>query len=69
MDTKPNKLKTIIKWYDILLRRGIVKEGHYKQVMYAILHVDEKTLDGIYQMALDKLEEHKDDWVKEDDLL
>lgn len=58
MVTKVDKLKTIIKWYDVLLLRKEIRENYYKRFMYAILHVDDGTVDRIYKESLKELEKN-----------
>ena len=60
MVTKTDKLKTIIKWYDILLARKEIRENYYKRFMYAILNVDDSTVDRIYKECLIELDKNGD---------
>jgi hypothetical protein len=68
MVSKSEKLKTIVKWYDIQLKKGIIKEHFYVKFVDVIRLQSDGVIDTFYSISRDGMKMHKD-WVEEYDLL
>ena len=68
MVSKSEKLKTIVKWYDIQLQKKIIREHFYVKFVDVIRLQSDRVIGTFYTLSRDGMKEHKD-WVEEYDLL